>query len=80
MCGITMTISVHGVRKMREYIVEKKQTSVGWTWVEPRGKLIRCKDCEYFCTYKDGSVDCDNMNGMVLPSEDGFCSFAERKK
>lgn len=43
-------------------------------------ELIRCKDCEYFCTYTDGSVECDNMCGMVTAGEDGFCSFAERRK
>ena len=33
---------------MSEYIVEKKQTSGGWTWAEPKVELIRCRDCFYW--------------------------------
>ena len=30
-----------------EYIVEKRQTSGGWTWAEPKEEVIRCEDCIY---------------------------------
>lgn len=67
---------------MAEYIVEKKQTSGGWTWAEPKGKLIRCKDCKfsspngvYGCRIKSFADDIDKR----LYSDD-FCSRAERKE
>ena len=67
---------------MKEYIVEKKQTSGGWTWAEPKGELIRCKDCkhgedddgEILCTFWD-FCDC---NHHVL--KNGFCDRAEGKE
>lgn len=61
----------------KEYIVKIDHTGSTFDYGP---ELIRCKDCEYFCTYTDGSVECDNMCGMVTAGEDGFCSFAERKK
>lgn len=66
---------------MAEYIVEKKQTSGGWTWAEPKGKLIRCKDCKYY----DGrwcklhAISDFDLND-VMKSADDFCSSAERKE
>lgn len=66
---------------MAEYIVEKKQTSGGWTWAEPKGKLIRCKDCKYY----DGkwcklhAISDFDLND-VMKSADDFCSYAERKE
>ena len=63
---------------MAEYIVEKKQTSGGWTWAEPKGKLIRCKDCHF---YKEENLQCMMHDGDT--SEwygNDFCSLAERKE
>lgn len=66
---------------MAEYIVEKKQTSGGWTWAEQKGKLIRCKDCKYY----DGkwcklhAISDFDLND-VMKSADDFCSYAERKE
>lgn len=70
---------------MAEYIVEKKQTSGGWTWAEPKGKLIRCKDCKHFDrneeSRKEGGMFniCGEGRGMFL-NENDFCSSAERKE
>ena len=71
---------------MAEYIVEKKQTSGGWTWAEPKGKLIRCKDCKFSKAYYHGSESnlgmftylC--MRGLCHMNEDDYCSQAERKE
>jgi len=63
---------------MAEYIVEKKQTSGGWTWAEPKGKLIRCKDCK--CWHKPYGWNgwCDKHS--ILVEADDFCSSVERKE
>ena len=66
---------------MIEYIVERKQTSGGWTWAEPKGKLIRCKDCKWY----DGkwcklhAISDFDLND-VMKSADDFCSSAEREE
>lgn len=75
---------------MAEYIVEKKQTSGGWTWAEPKGKLIRCKDCKYweeYCRIVDGvasdhvcSLKREIDGAMHRVKADDFCSWAERKE
>lgn len=75
---------------MNEYIVEKKQTSGGWTWAEPKGKLIRCKDCIYWEEYwriVDGVASdhvCSNKReidgAMHRVKADDFCSWAVRKE
>lgn len=69
---------------MKEYIVEKKQTSGGWTWAEPKGELVRCKDCKYYRIYKhtDWTVElCGRIRTTMADpvKEDDFCSKAERK-
>ena len=63
---------------MAEYIVEKKQTSGGWTWAEPKGKLIRCKDCKHYRNNK-----CDQLSLLLFllgNEEDDYCSHAEREE
>lgn len=67
---------------MNEHIVEKKQTSGGWTWAEPKGELIRCKDCKY-CEKTDWLNEwyglCRYYNSHSVQADD-FCSRAERKE
>lgn len=75
---------------MIEYIVEKKQTSGGWTWSEPKGKLIRCKDCKYFepdhweKVYRTPLIVaheiCTKWGDGCKTSIDGYCFLAERKE
>ena len=75
---------------MIEYIVEKKQTSGGWTWAEPKGKLIRCKDCIYweeYCRIVDGvasdhvcSLKRELDGTMHRAKSDDYCSWAKRKE
>lgn len=63
---------------MAEYIVEKKQTSCGWTWAEPKGKLIRCKDCRF---YKEENLQCMMHEGDAEEWYDNdYCSLAERNE
>lgn len=62
---------------MAEYIVEKKQTSGGWTWAEPKGKLIRCKDCKHWSKPYGWNGFCEH--GIPV-EEDDYCSHAERKE
>lgn len=66
---------------MKEYIVEKKQTSGGWTWVEPKGELIRCKDCKYYNPQQHYCEGIGNWFGYVGEwSDNGYCYKAERKE
>ena len=60
-------------RRMSEYIVEKKQTSGGWTWAEPKGELIRCKEC----IHNGEHGDCPALGWDR--TETDYCSWAERK-
>jgi len=68
---------------MAEYIVEKKQTSGGWTWAEPKGKLIRCKDCKYYYEREwvvgGGSYTTCWYKTIANAQPNDFCSRAERK-
>lgn len=63
---------------MAEYIVEKKQTSGGWTWEEPKGKLIRCKDCKHW-QCDDSESYCDEL-GIFNTDMNSYCSYARRKE
>ena len=71
---------------MAEYIVEKKQTSGGWTWAEQKGKLIRCKDCKYYREEGNCWHEWDNDGRIYYqsvinePNPDDYCSKAERKE
>lgn len=70
---------------MTEYIVEKKQTSGGWTWAEQKGKLIRCKDCKYWyagenINYCRKFWDDDGEPKLYRCTADDYCSRAERKE
>lgn len=71
---------------MIEYIVEKKQTSGGWTWAEQKGKLIRCKDCKHRndIEFSDGAIHlCERFDKTAAHKIDDlerFCSWAERKE
>lgn len=68
---------------MIEYIVEKKQTSGGWTWAEKKGKLIRCKDCKYYKGERFSNncklLEIYGTHGYHLHDKD-YCSKAVGKK
>lgn len=63
---------------MAEYIVEKKQTSGGWTWAEPKGKLIRCKDCKWYEMGEEETY-CREL-GIFNTDPTSYCSYAKRKE
>lgn len=64
---------------MKEYIVEKKQTPDGWTWVEPRGRLIRCGECAHRKRFSSKTSYCDLIGKLHIGERD-YCSWAERKE
>jgi len=68
---------------MTEYIVEKRQTSGGWTWAEPKDELIRCRNCThwdgYYCHNKNWGDGYGNYTPPIK-SENGFCDWSERKE
>ena len=61
---------------MNEYICKEVPTENGG-YLEPEKELIRCKDCKWF-----GNIGCaiSIVDDTDKPSENDFCSFAERKE
>lgn len=41
--------------------------------------VVRCKDCRNFYRDTDGDFACELPRGLVLPTEDDYCSYGERK-
>ena len=60
---------------MAEYIVKETNYPLA-TRQEVIGELIRCKDCKWF-----GRIGCaiSIVDDSDKPTENDFCSFAERK-
>lgn len=44
----------------------------------PGIEIVRCKDCKYFEQGNDG-CNCNSIDGMIGPTENGFCSYGERR-
>ena len=42
-------------------------------------KIIRCKDCQYYCTSSD-SINYCYIDGRTGMKPDDFCSYAQRKQ
>lgn len=61
---------------MAEYIVERHQTSDGWQMIEPKGELIRCKEC----IYRDWGGFCTGFGEGQYVGDDSYCSNGEREE
>ena len=41
--------------------------------------VVRCKDCKYFYHDRADRASCELVCGMVLTTDNGFCSYGERR-
>jgi len=61
----------------KEYIVRETALPLAGCKQEVVGEIVRCKDCKWF-----GKVGCAIMiaDDYDKPTEDDYCSFAERRE
>ena len=43
-------------------------------------EVVRCAECKYFYYDTAGRCACELPCGMVVPKENGYCSFGERRE
>ena len=63
---------------MKEYICIYDEDDMMYIlnpYVAQNTELIRCKDCKHYA----GGTACFKTDAMFTASEDGYCSWAERK-
>lgn len=72
MAELTVPINVNLPDDWIEQIVERLRNDPDAEWVE----IIRCKDCKWF---NDIGCAIDIADDTDKPSEEDYCSFAERK-
>lgn len=41
--------------------------------------VVRCKDCKHGVMSTNGDLHCTDINGMLSPKPDDYCSCGERK-
>lgn len=64
--------------RLIEFIESYRKADNGdYQWNDNHGELIRCKDCKWF-----GKIGCavSIIDDTDKPSENDYCSFAERKE
>jgi hypothetical protein len=42
-------------------------------------EVVRCRDCRYHLELKDGGVQCDRIDGLLMVMPNDYCSKGERK-
>lgn len=64
---------------MKEVICEVREERQMFHVVQD---LVRCKNCKYFRTPKNGNNYCDHDFAGIrhVPFDDDYCSYAERKE
>ncbi len=43
-------------------------------------EVVRCKDCKHHRTLKDGGVQCERIDGLLMTLPNDFCSYGERRE
>lgn len=43
-------------------------------------EVVRCKDCKYCRTLKDGGSQCERIDGLLMTKPNDYCSYGERKE
>lgn len=41
--------------------------------------VVRCRDCKWFFTYASSYEKCYRPEGVLVATEDSFCSYGERR-
>ena len=43
-------------------------------------EVVRCKDCKYGTSLKDGGVTCRRVDGLLMIRPDDYCSYGRREE
>lgn len=43
-------------------------------------EVVRCKDCKYCITLKDGGSQCERIDGLLMTKPNDYCSYGERRE
>lgn len=43
-------------------------------------EIVHCKECKYYHLVSEINSECGNIHGLLSPSENDFCSKAEREE
>ena len=43
-------------------------------------EVVRCKDCKYCRTLKDGGSQCERLDGLLMTKPTDYCSYGERRE
>ena len=43
-------------------------------------EVVRCKDCKHHRTLKDGGVQCERIDGLLMTKPNDYCSYGERRE
>lgn len=42
-------------------------------------EVVRCEDCKYCRTLKDGGSQCERIDGLLMTKPNDYCSYGERR-
>lgn len=60
---------------MREVIMRYSGSGEDLHDLKRVGELVRCENCTWF-----RNNDCINLQGLMLPDVDDYCSYGQRKE
>lgn len=43
-------------------------------------EVVRCKDCKYCITLKDGGSQCERIDGLLMTKPNDYCSYGKRSE
>ena len=43
-------------------------------------EIVYCKECKFYHLISEINAECGNIHGLLSPSENDFCSKAEREE
>ena len=42
-------------------------------------EVVRCKDCKFCRTLKDGGSQCERIDGLLMTKPNDYCSYGKRR-
>lgn len=66
-----------------DLVFYSKQEAIECIVAEPAAdvvEVVRCKDCKWFFQDADNEPCCRNVCGLVIVTDEDFCSLGERRK
>ena len=43
-------------------------------------EVVRCKDCKYGKNFRDGGVNCNRIEGLLMIKPNDYCSYGKRRE